>query len=92
MRIDEYIRSVRIIENSDCIIKITEDPAICEKCGHIVHIFKDCDIENDNEVILTECSNCKNMKSVRRKRGFWWLYFSVLDFNRMYKNILHEVN
>ena len=62
----------------------------CEKCGHIVHIFKDYDLQTDQEIILTECSNCKSKHIARREYGFWWFYFSDLDFKRMYKNILDE--
>lgn len=57
MKINEYHRPVRVVEHSDYIVKIVEDPAICEKCGHIVHIFKDYDLQTDQEIILTECSN-----------------------------------
>lgn len=90
MKIKECYCPVRVVEHSDYIVKIVEDPAICEKCGHIVHIFKDFDLQTDQEIILTECSNCKSKHMIRRECGFWWFYFSDLDFKRMYKNILDE--
>lgn len=85
------MNKIRIITNKDgeyvSTLRINA-PAICEKCGHEVEIFKADNFGKNNEELLTKCFTCGNEHMIVRPHGFWWLYSSVLAWDMMYKDIL----
>lgn len=65
-------------------------PAICEKCGHEVELFKGDNLAIEKEEILAKCFKCGNNHMATKLYGFWWLYSSGLAWDMMYEELKEQ--